>query len=351
MLEMLEIKKLIREKGYLIADGATGTNLFSMGLESGYPPELWNIEAPQKVAKNHTKFIQAGSDIILTNTFGANKHRLKLHDAQDRTYEINFEAAKIARKLASKCKRKIIVAGSIGPTGELITPLGQLTREDAIETFTEQTKGLKDGGIDLAWIETMSAEEELECAILAAKNNNLPIVCTYSFDTHGKSMMGLEPKDLVRLAEKYYPDVIGYGANCGIGASELIGTMICLAKERKNKAMYLIAKGNCGIPEFIEGEITYTGTPDLMAKYASFAKQIGADIIGGCCGTKHEHIAAMRDALNSNQSSDIDLELIKNSLGNFSSGNAALIDRYLNPNKEVKPLLKRKTRRRKKNTS
>ena len=347
MLDKIEIKKLISEKGYLIADGATGTNFFSMGLESGYPPELWNIEAPQNVAKNHTKFIKAGSDIILTNTFGANRHRLKLHDAQDRTYEINFEATRIARKVTSDCNRKIIVAGSIGPTGELITPLGQLTREDALETFSEQIKGLKDGGIDLVWIETMSAEEELECAILAAKKYNLPIVCTYSFDTHGKSMMGLEPKDLVRLAEKYYPDVIGYGANCGIGASELIGTMICLAKERKNKDMYLIAKGNCGIPEFIEGEIAYTGTPELMGKYASFAKKIGADIIGGCCGTKHEHIAAMRDALNSNQSPDINPEIIKNSLGNFSAGNAMLIDRYLYPDKEIKSIFKKKTSRRK----
>ncbi|MDA9109044.1 betaine--homocysteine S-methyltransferase [Woeseiaceae bacterium] len=349
MLNKSIIKQLIDKKGYLIADGATGTNLFSMGLESGYPPELWNIEAPQNVAENHEKFIQAGADIILTNSFGANRHRLKLHKAENKTYEINYAAAEIAKNVTNNSKRNILVAGSVGPTGELIIPLGQLTKEDTIETFYEQIKGLKDGGIDLIWIETMSAEEEMECAIIAAKKNNLPIICTYSFDTHGKSMMGLEPKSLARLAEKYYPDVIGYGANCGIGASELIGTIICLANERINEDMLLIAKGNCGIPEFIEGKIAYTGTPELMAEYASLARAIGADIIGGCCGTKYEHIVAMRDALrNKSQSQIIDLDAITQSLGKMSAGNTALIDGYLNPNKKIKPSVKKKMRRRKK---
>lgn len=343
------IHQIISKKGYLIADGATGTNLFSMGLESGYPPELWNIEAPQNVAENHKKFIEAGADIILTNSFGANRHRLKLHKSEHMTYEINYAGAKIAKDIINKNEKRVLVAGSVGPTGELIKPLGELTKEDAIETFYEQIKGLKDGGVDLIWIETMSAEEEMESAIIAAKQNNLPIICTYSFDTHGKSMMGLEPKNLARLAEKYFPDVIGYGANCGIGASELIGTMICLANERENEDMLLIAKGNCGIPEFIEGKIAYTGTPELMAEYANFARAIGVDIIGGCCGTKYEHIMAIRNALlNKNQSKNIDINEITQSLGEMSAGNKALIDIYLNPSKKKKPFVKKKTRRRRK---
>ena len=316
-----------------------------LSFVSVIPWGVWSIF----VAENHEKFIQAGADIILTNSFGANRHRLKLHKAENKTYEINYAAAEIAKNVTNNSKRNILVAGSVGPTGELIIPLGQLTKEDTIETFYEQIKDLKDGGIDLIWIETMSAEEEMECAIIAAKKNNLPIICTYSFDTHGKSMMGLEPKSLARLAEKYYPDVIGYGANCGIGASELIGTIICLANERINEDMLLIAKGNCGIPEFIEGKIAYTGTPELMAEYASLARAIGADIIGGCCGTKYEHIVAMRDALrNKSQSQIIDLDAITQSLRKISAGNTALIDGYLNPNKKIKPSVKKKMRRRKK---
>ncbi len=164
-------------------------------------------------------------------------------------------------------------------------------------------------------------------------------------------MMGLEPKDLVRVAESYYPAVIGYGANCGIGAAELIGTMICLEKEKKNKSMLLVAKGNCGIPEFIDGDIKYTGTPELMAKYAGLAKTIGVDIIGGCCGTKAEHIEAMGNILKNNFKPRIDTELIIKELGSMSKGNISLIENYLNPNKNKEyPKKENKRRRRKRNT-
>ena len=351
MSDQSKINKLIRENGYLIADGATGTNLFAMGLESGYPPELWNLEKPENVAKNHKSFIEAGSDIILTNSFGANKFRLKLHNAQDETYIINYSAAEIANNVAKKSNREIIIAGSIGPSGELIAPLGDLSEEDAINGFSEQIKGLVDGGVDLLWIETMSAEEELNCAIKAGKQFDIPMICTYSFDTHGKSMMGLEPKDLTRVAESYYPAVIGYGANCGIGAAELIGTMICLEKERKNKSMFLVAKSNCGIPEFIDGDIKYTGTPELMAKYAGLAKAIGVDIIGGCCGTKAEHIEAMSNILMNNFKPRINTGLITKELGGMSKGNTSLIEKYLNPKKNKEYLIQEtKHRRRKRNT-
>ena len=339
---------LIQEKKYLVADGATGTNFFAMGLESGYPPELWNIEEPNNVANNHKSFIAAGSDIILTNSFGANEFRLKLHDAQNDTYIINYKAAEIAKKAAAGFNREIIIAGSIGPSGELITPLGELSEEDAVKGFYKQIRGLVDGGVDILWIETMSAEEELRCAIEAGRQFNIPMICTYSFDTHGKSMMGLEPKDLARVAESFYPEVIGYGANCGVGAADLIGTMICLEKERKNKSMFLVAKGNCGIPEFVDGEIKYTGTPELMAKYAGIAKTIGADIIGGCCGTQAEHINAMSHGLKNELDSDINIESIIELLGDISSGNINLVNNYLNPEINSGRILKKRTRRRKK---
>ena len=328
---MNKIEKLIADKGCLIADGATGTNLFSMGLDSGHPPELWNIEFPERVFHNHQNFIAAGSDLILTNSFGANRFRLALHKAEDQVHELNLEAANIARKAADLSERTILVAGSIGPTGEILEPLGELSKTEAESAFTDQALALKEGGVDLAWIETMSSQEEMESAILACKNAGLPIVCTYSFDTHGKSMMGLEPKELVKLAEQHSPEIIGYGANCGIGAAELIGSILCLSKSRKNHAMHIVAKGNCGIPEFIDGEITYNGTEEIMAAYACYARKLGATIIGGCCGTKKEHVKARANALKENtMECPLKLDPIIKSMGEMTEGNIAMVQKYLN---------------------
>src|ERR1700749_2756422 len=147
---------LLAEKGVLLADGATGTNLFAMGLEAGEAPELWNESAPENITKLHQDFVDAGADIILTNSFGGTRQRLKLHHAQDRVHELNRKAASIARAVADKAPRKVIVAGSVGPTGELLIPLGAMSYEDAVDAFAEQITGLKAGGADVAWIETMS---------------------------------------------------------------------------------------------------------------------------------------------------------------------------------------------------
>ena len=329
---MNKIEKLIAEKGCLIADGATGTNLFSMGLDSGHPPELWNIEFPERIYLNHQNFIDAGSDLILTNSFGANKFRLALHKAENQVHELNLAGASIARKVADLSERTVLVAGSIGPTGEIFEPLGTLSKTEAESAFTDQAIALKEGGVDLAWIETMSSQEEMESAIVASKNVGLPIVCTYSFDTHGKSMMGLEPKELVKLAEEHSPEIMGYGANCGIGAAELIGSILCLVKSRKNHAMHIVAKGNCGIPEFIDGEIKYNGTEEIMAAYACYARKLGATIIGGCCGTKKEHVKAMADALKENtMECPLELDQMIKSMGEMTEGNIAMVQKYLNP--------------------
>ena len=348
---MNKIEKLISDKGFLIADGATGTNLFSMGLDSGHPPELWNIEFPERVYANHQNFIDAGSDLILTNSFGANRFRLALHKAENRVHELNFAAASIARKAADGSQRTILVAGSIGPTGEILEPLGELSKTETESAFTDQALALKEGGVDLAWIETMSSQEEMESAIDACKNAGLPIVCTYSFDTHGKSMMGLEPKELVKLAEQHSPEIIGYGANCGIGAAELIGSILCLSKSRKNPSMHIVAKGNCGIPEFIDGEIAYNGTEEIMAAYACYARKLGATIIGGCCGTKKEHVKAMVDALKENTvECPIELDHMIKSMGEMTEGNISMVQKYLNEedSPEVGTIKPRRQRRRRK---
>jgi 5-methyltetrahydrofolate--homocysteine methyltransferase len=227
--------------------------------------------------------------------------------------------------------------------------LGTLSKKDTEEAFKKQALALRDGGADFLWIESMSAEEEMEAALLGAKESLLPIICSYSYETHGKTMMGLEPLKLAELAEKFRPDVIGYGANCGIGASELIGSLICFKTSKKNEDLLLVAKGNCGVPEFKEDAITYNGTPELMAKYAQLARDMGATIIGGCCGTTHVHIKAMSESLRSYKPfiEKIDLDSIIEELGPMTAGNIEMINNYLNPGStQIKEKRKRKRKRR-----
>ena len=212
------LSALLEEKGVLLADGATGTTLFDMGLTSGQSPEFWNDTAPEKIAKLHQGFVDAGSDIILTNSFGGTRHRLKLHHAQDRTFELNEKAAIIGREVADKSDRKIIVAGSVGPTGELLVPLGELTYEGAVEAFVEQMEGLKSGGVDVLWIETMSAPDEMKAAAEAANSLDMPYVITASFDTAGRTMMGMTPAEMNTSVSVGGSAPLAIGANCGVGA-------------------------------------------------------------------------------------------------------------------------------------
>lgn len=301
----------ISSQPYVIADGATGTNLFQVGLETGYPPELWNVEQPEKIRQLHQSFIDAGSDLILTNSFGGTSFRLKLHQSETRVVELNKAAARLAREVADKAGRRVIVAGSIGPTGELFTPLGALERDSAIAAFTEQAEALADGGADILWIETMSALEEVEAATVAAKTTGLPVMATMTFDTAGRSMMGILPKDYAQFATEH--GLQGYGANCGIGPAELMDAVLGL---KKADAPFLIAKGNCGIPVYQDGAIHYHGTPELMAEYAVLARDAGVKIIGGCCGTSPEHVAAMHKALAERPSEgDVDMARLTAGLG------------------------------------
>lgn len=291
------LSDLLAEKGVLLADGATGTNLFAMGLEAGEAPELWNETHPERITKLHQDFVDAGADIILTNTFGGTRHRLKLHHAQDRVHALNKRATEIARAVADKAGRKVIVAGSVGPTGELLIPLGALSYEDAVAAFVEQMEGLKAGGVDVAWIETMSSPEEIRAAAEAAVKVGLPYTYTGSFDTAGKTMMGLHPKDIFAVAGDIGEGPLAVGANCGVGASDILSSLLDMTRADPNATV--IVKGNCGIPEYRGAEIHYSGTPPLMAEYARLARDAGARIIGGCCGTSCGHLAAMRQALDS----------------------------------------------------
>lgn len=289
------LQQLLDEKGVLLADGATGTNLFAEGLEAGEAPEVWNFEFPEKISMHHQRFVEAGADIILTNSFGGTQQRLKLHNLQDRVFEVNKKAAELARAVADKAGRKVIVAGSVGPTGELFEPLGALTHQVAVDSFAEQIKGLKAGGIDVVWIETMSAPEEMQTAAEAAAKLNMPFVYTASFDTAGKTMMGMHPRDIHKVADVLTEKPFAVGSNCGVGASDILASLLDMSDA--DGEANIIVKGNCGIPEFRGAEIYYSGTPELMSEYARLAIDSGARIIGGCCGTSYNHLAAMRHAI------------------------------------------------------
>jgi 5-methyltetrahydrofolate--homocysteine methyltransferase len=292
---MASLQQLLAAKPVLLADGATGTNLFSAGLTAGDPPELWNFDYPEAVRLLLQSFVDAGADIILTNSFGANRQRLKLHRAEDRAFEINRRAAELARETADAAGRQIVVAGSIGPTGELFEPLGSLTHRDAVASFTEQAEGLKAGGADVCWIETMSAAEEMRAAAEGAIAAAMPYTVTASFDTAGRTMMGLSPAELPAVFSDLAEKPVAVGANCGVGAPDLLYSLVQMVEASPGTAF--IAKSNCGIPQVHGEHVHYSGTPELMAAYARLAIDAGARIVGGCCGTTPAHLAAMRAAI------------------------------------------------------
>jgi 5-methyltetrahydrofolate--homocysteine methyltransferase len=338
------LTRLLAERPWLLADGATGTNYFNMGLETGGSPELWNVEQPERVKDLHERFIEAGADIILTNSFGGTRYRLKLHKAEDRVAELNRAAASIARAAADASGREVVVAGSVGPTGELIEPLGALTMEGAVEAFAEQSVALAEGGADVIWIETMSSVEELTAAVTGAERSGLPITVTVSFDTNGRTMMGVTPAQVAELVHGLTPRPIAYGGNCGTGAAELMAAVLNIGDAKKADDI-LIAKSNCGIPEFVEGEIHYTGTPELMADYARMALDAGMRIIGGCCGTTPMHLAAMHQALISHEPGERPrMEEIITRLGPVSKG--AELGQTLGPRPDDPARARRRGRRR-----
>jgi methionine synthase I (cobalamin-dependent) len=289
------LKDLIAEGGPILADGGMGTMLFSLGLERGTPPELWNVEHPERVRAIHRQYLSAGARIILTNSFGGNRLRLSHRGIGDRVVEVNREAAKAARAEVEAAEANAVVGGSIGPTGSLMAPLGELTDELAKTTFMEQARALVEGGVDVLWVETISSLEEIRAAIEAcqAVAEGFPIVATMTFDTHGHTSMGVSPQAALDALSEY--GLHAFGANCGNGPEEI--ESVIEKMHALDPKVILVAKSNAGMPRLQDGEQVYDASPEIMAEHALKAYRLGATIIGACCGSTPEHIRAMGLAL------------------------------------------------------
>ncbi len=278
----------------VVFDGAMGTMLQSTGLTDGGAPELWNVTEPEKVKSIYRGYAQAGSNVITTNTFGGTAARLKLHNLQARVVELNCAGARLAREVADESGA--LVAGDIGPSGELIEPVGPLRFDEAKALFAEQVRGLLEGSVDLLLVETMSHLNEAEAAVRAAQEvaPQLPIAVTLSFDTNFHTMMGVSPRQAVETIAGWGVQVIG--ANCGNGPAEIETVMTQMAQHRP-AGVYLMAQSNAGMPKWAGGAISYDGTPDVLADYAVRLRALGVNVIGACCGSTPSHIAAMHVAL------------------------------------------------------
>ena len=274
----------------LLADGAIGTLLHSMGLPTGTAPEVWVLDEPDNIRAMHRSYVQAGSNLILTCSFGGTRFRLSGHGLEDRVLEINRRAAELAREVAGD---EVWVAGDMGPTGQLLQPLGKLTSGEVTDAFAEQATGLAQGGADLLLIETMSDLGEAQAAIAGARRaTDLPIVCTFSFDSHGRTMMGLKPET---AAKEIGPLVDILGANCGKDPAEFIGIVDTMHKAAPGTILW--AKPNAGLPRLVDDVVAYDATPAVMSQVALQLREVGAQIIGGCCGTTPDHVSAMAAVL------------------------------------------------------
>jgi 5-methyltetrahydrofolate--homocysteine methyltransferase len=294
---MNPLEKLLESGQPILLDGAMGTMLMDAGLEQGDPPEEWNVTHPDRIRAVHRSYIQAGSRVILTNSFGGTRFRLEMHNLQDRALDLNKAAALNARAEADAAPHTVVVAGSMGPTGQIFEPMGTLTFEEAKAAFAEQAQGLAEGGVDVFWVETMSDLNEVKAAVEGARSvSDLPIVATMSFDTHGHTMMGVSPRKALETLGNM--KIFALGANCGTGSDELEVAVKTMREADPN--VVLVAKANAGIPQVVAGgDIVYNGTPEVMAQYARNVHALGVALIGGCCGSTPAHIRAMAEALGS----------------------------------------------------
>jgi len=293
---MASWQELVGNGATVVADGAMGTMLMANGLEFGDPPEVWNLEHPEIIRRVQRSYLDAGSQIILTNTFGGNRLRLELHGREDRVDQLNRTAAVLARVEANAADHAAIVAGDIGPTGQIMAAIGgTLTPELAREVFAEQARGLAAAGVDVMWIETMSDVSEAVAAVHGARDAapDKPVIATMSFDTRGHTMMGVSPE---KAAEALLEaGAAAVGGNCGNGPEELIPVL-----ERMRSAYpeaTLVAKGNVGQPMLVGMSVTYETTPEMMAGFARRFRDAGANIVGACCGSTPPHLQAMAEAL------------------------------------------------------
>jgi 5-methyltetrahydrofolate--homocysteine methyltransferase len=288
-------RALLDEGGPILADGAMGTMLFANGLQFGDPPELWNLEHPDVIRRIQRAYLEAGSRIVLTNTFGGNRLRLGLHGLQDRVDELNRTAAILLRAEVRAAGDTALVAGDVGPSGEIVAPLGTLDYDEAVDVFREQAASLVAGGVDLIWIETMSDLNEMRAAIqgVRAASPGIALIATMTFDTRGHTMMGVSPEEAVAHLDAWGVDAIG--GNCGNGPDELIPVIAAMHAVAPD--VVLVAKSNAGMPELVDMQAVYRASPETMAATALEMRGAGARIIGGCCGSSPDHIRAMADAL------------------------------------------------------
>jgi 5-methyltetrahydrofolate--homocysteine methyltransferase len=279
------------EKTVLASDGAMGTMLQEAGLVDGGAPELWNVEKPEEIEKILEAYASAGASFITTNTFGGTRGRLAMHGLEARVHELNKAGAEIARKVADRHPGTFVM-GDIGPSGDLMEPMGTLTLESGQELFAEQIRGLVAGGVDAILIETMSDLGEVEAVVNAVNEvaPGLPIIATMSFDTNLRTMMGVKPAMAVTQLAALGVRIIG--ANCGRGVDE----MLQIAKElvgARPEGVFIITQSNAGLPKLQGDVFIYDGTPEEMARYAHEVKELGVNIVGSCCGSSPAHTAAI----------------------------------------------------------
>ena len=307
------LRRRLEERGYLLADGAMGTRLMEAGLAEGALPERWNRDRAEDVVAIHASYIEAGSDIVLTNSFGGNRARLAMHGAEGELEELNIAAVSCVRRAIEKSgDRYIVVAGSMGPTGKMLSPLGELSETEMEAMYYEQACALIKGGVDMLWIETQSDLGEMRCAMRAAERTGLSYSVTVSFDTAGSTMMGVSPEAFVDFClegdgVKSGGGLWGMGLNCGLGASDTLLSLRRLTEHLRGRGLgaggvgeggiFVIVKGNCGVPQWRDGGFRYSGDEGMMGEYAVLARRLGADVVGLCCGSGGSHVRVMGERL------------------------------------------------------
>lgn len=291
---MNRLRELLGDTGPVLLDGGMGTLLQEHGLDDGGSGELWNIEHSGVIEQIHEEYAAAGARVLTTNTFGGTRPRLAMHGLDDRVHELNAAGAAIATRVARR--HGVLVAGDLGPTGELLAPLGALEPDGARALFEEQLVGLRDGGIDIVLVETMSDLAEVAAAVEAARRvvPDLPVIATLSFDTNLRTMMGVRPDDAVTVLAEAGVDAVG--ANCGRGPGEMeqIAGLLALARA---DGVLLVAQSNAGLPQLVGDRFVYDASPEALADHARALRDLGVDLVGACCGSTPAHIAAMGQAL------------------------------------------------------
>ena len=292
------ISDLLETNGYAVADGAMGTQLFAVGLSAGDPPEAWNVHHAEQVRAIHRGYLRAGADLAITNSFGGTSFRLALHSLQDRVRELNEAAARNARietaAESERTGRTVLVAGSMGPTGELLEPMGNMSAAACEAAFAEQAEGLAAGGADVLWIETMSDLDEVEAAVRGARSVcDLPVTATMSFDTAGRTMMGVTGAELAERLGAL--GLAAMGANCGNNVADTEAAVAAIAAASPGTPV--ISKPNAGVPVWSGDNLVYDGTPEVLAAHAHRARAAGVTVIGSCCGSTPAHTAKIAAVL------------------------------------------------------